>query len=168
MFVKNAKKFCAALILGMTTVIASPLKSVAAPVSYEITWKGLYPSNDVVLSFVGDDIDRNGIIDEWELNSIELMGVKELDRVGSPLIDDVLSFKFNLKREELEWLTWNRRTKARSRIKFWIKFEYDYEGEKVSLNLSEWDDGYVLVGSPPVVTVVATEQPRPVPTDDPD
>ncbi len=166
MLVKNAQNFCA--VLGMIMAIASPLKSIAAPVSYAITWKGLYPSNDVVLSFVGDDIDRNGIIDEWELNSIELMGVKELDRLGSPLIDSIFFFRFNLKREELEWLTWSRSTKPRSRIKFWIKFEYDYEGERASLNSSEWDDGYVLVGSPPVVTAVATEQPRPAPTDDSD
>ncbi|MDJ1179639.1 hypothetical protein PJF56_12265 [Roseofilum sp. BLCC_M91] len=44
MLVKTAQKLCAALTLGMTMAIASPLKSVAAPLSWEITWDDLYPN----------------------------------------------------------------------------------------------------------------------------
>ena len=97
MLVKNAQKLCAAFALGMTMAIASPLKSVAETVSYEITWKDLYPNNDVVFSFVGEDLDNNGIIDDrkGEVLSFELVGLEELG--GGPIDLEVLFFDLSRK-----------------------------------------------------------------------
>jgi len=145
MLIKNAQKLCAALALGMTMAIASPLKSVAAPVSYEITWDDLYPNNDVVFSFVGEDFDENGWIDSQtgEVQSFELVGLEELGG-GATNLDNL---SFNLSR---------------------MDFGVDVSNDRFSLfhiitttlndNLNEYDNSVYLDA-----VVAAAEQPSPEP-----
>ncbi|OAB56175.1 hypothetical protein AY600_01930 [Phormidium willei BDU 130791] len=150
MLVRNAQKLCAALALGTTMAIASPLKSVAAPLSWEITWDDLYPDNDVVFSFEGEDLDNNGEINfhNGEVLSFELAGLEEL---GGGAIDlDGLSF--NLSREELDFLQVSN-----------DRFNLDsvYPG---LLILSDFENTYDNISfSNPVATAVVAEPSSPEP-----
>ncbi len=147
MLVKNAQKLCAALALGMTMAIASPLKSVAETVSYEITWKDLYPNNDVVFSFVGEDIDNNDAITYDEVLSFELVGLEKLGG-GAIHLDSLL---FDLSRKELDLLDLsNDQFLLRSILGGWV----------LNAPGDEYDN---LVSSDPIVTAVPTEQPSPEP-----
>lgn len=148
MLVRNAQKLCAALALGMTMAIASPLKSVAAPVSYEITWDDLYPDNDVVFSFVGEDFDENGWINfqAGEVQSFELVGLEDLGGGSTDL--DFLSFDL-------------------SRMDFWVnvsndRFSLFHDGafgfSVLGDNLNEYDNSVVF---DPVVAAAELPSPEP-------
>jgi hypothetical protein len=150
MLVKTAQKLCAALTLGMTMAIASPLKSVAAPVSYEITWDDLYPNNDVVFSFEGEDLDENGIIDSrsGEVLSFELAGLEEL---GGGAIDlDRLWFD----------LSWEDFWLDVSNDRFSLFHDGDMEFSVLDDFLNEYGKGVIF---DPVVAAATMEQPSPAP-----
>ncbi|RMH77971.1 MAG: PEP-CTERM sorting domain-containing protein [Cyanobacteria bacterium J007] len=151
MLVRNAQKLCAALALGMTMAIVSPLKSVAAPLSWEITWDDLYPDNDVVFSFEGEDIDNNGIINSLngEVLSFELAGLEEL---GGGAID-LESLYFDLFREELGFLQVSN-----------DRFLLAREGAFRFSILNDFEDTYDKVSfSNPVATAVVAEPSSPDP-----
>lgn len=153
MWVKNAQKVCAALALGTTMAIAFPLKSVAASLSYEIeiTWKDLYPNNDVVFSFVGEDIDEDGLIGvnnrngNNEVLSFELVGLEEL---GGGAVDLEMLW-FDLSSKEFTSL-------SVSNDRFGLDSFIPGVAWLLRDSLGDYNN---IVFSAPVVTAVATEQP---------